>query len=198
MEASVTKYKENLEIVIEELQEIRSLSKINCEENPRVAQSVGSKNNTSSIQFSLERRTRRVLVEYNNKISHDLELRGMDSAAGSLKERQERLQGHMILVLAYEWTKSSIDISKERQAKALFVLLNMVPCILHAENCLGIKILTMLFIKGLSDYVRQSYLGDKAAAEEFLQKLEEIVNARIFGDERQEAQWICPVSKEKN
>ncbi|KAL7559469.1 hypothetical protein ACA910_017483 [Epithemia clementina (nom. ined.)] len=198
MEASVVKYEEDLEVMIEELQEIRSLSKINCEENPRVAQSTGSKNNTSSIHFSLERRTCRILVEYNNRINRNLELRGMDSTTGSLKERQECLQGHMILEWAYERTKSSIDISKERQAKALFLLLNTVPCILHAENRMGIKMLTMLLIEGLSNYVRCLHLGDKAAAEKFLQKLEEIVNAQIFGDERQEAQWICPVFKEKN
>ena len=31
-------------------------------------------------------------------------------------------------------------------------IMTFVPCIMHCENRIGIKILTMLFIEGLSDY----------------------------------------------
>ncbi|KAL7580544.1 hypothetical protein ACA910_003671 [Epithemia clementina (nom. ined.)] len=170
MEDSVSKYEEELETMIEELEEIGSSSKINCNENPRVAPTNASKNNPKSIHFTLERRSRRILRDYSNIVNHDLGLRGMDISEGTLKERQERLQAHLILEWAYERTKSSVDVSKEQQAKALFLIPNTVPCILHAENRMGIKIVTMLLIEGLSEYVKGSLLGERAALEEFLGK----------------------------
>ncbi|KAL7568237.1 hypothetical protein ACA910_004234 [Epithemia clementina (nom. ined.)] len=55
----------------------------------------------------------------------------------------------------------------------------------------------MLLIEGLSEYTKHSALGAKAALEEFLSTLEEIVNHEIFGDKINEAQWICPTSYNK-
>ncbi|KAL7578965.1 hypothetical protein ACA910_006930 [Epithemia clementina (nom. ined.)] len=121
----------------------------------------------------------------------------MDSSSGTLREWQERLQSHLILEWAYERTKLPVDVSKKRQAKALFLILNTVPCILHAENRMGIKIVTMLLIEGLSKFTRHSPLGEKAAAEEFLRQVEDIVNSQILGDKAHKAQWNCPVLDDK-
>ncbi|KAL7580778.1 hypothetical protein ACA910_001057 [Epithemia clementina (nom. ined.)] len=55
----------------------------------------------------------------------------------------------------------------------------------------------MLLIEGLSKFTRRSPLGEKAAAEYFLRRLEDIVNCQILGDEAHEAQWKCPVSDDK-
>ncbi|KAL7568549.1 hypothetical protein ACA910_002661 [Epithemia clementina (nom. ined.)] len=195
MEESVSKYEEQLQIMIDEMEDIRQ---INCNKNPwSAAPSKALENNPKSIHFTLEQRGQRILVEYNNRVSHDLELRGMDSTSGSLKERQEQLRLHMILEWVYKQIKSSVDVSKEMQAKALFLILNTVLCILHAENRMGINILTMLLVEGLSEYVQRSSLGERSAVLEFVQKLEEIINTKILGDEVHDAQWVCPVSDNK-
>ncbi|KAL7568337.1 hypothetical protein ACA910_018469 [Epithemia clementina (nom. ined.)] len=55
----------------------------------------------------------------------------------------------------------------------------------------------MLLIEGLSEYVKRSPVGEKAASDEFLQQLEEIINKQILGKEVHDAQWICPVSDDK-
>ncbi|KAL7573117.1 hypothetical protein ACA910_018794 [Epithemia clementina (nom. ined.)] len=63
--------------------------------NPKVA-TTSARNNPSSIHFSLVSCTRQVINEYNSKIKHDLEIRGMDSTSADLEERQQRLQTQMI------------------------------------------------------------------------------------------------------
>ncbi|KAL7576237.1 hypothetical protein ACA910_013717 [Epithemia clementina (nom. ined.)] len=101
MEESVSKYKEQLEIMIKEMADICNNSQILCNKNPRKQdRATVLLNNPKSIHFSLGRRGRHVLVEYTNCINnHDLELQGMDSSTGSLWDRQERLRSHLIL----EW-----------------------------------------------------------------------------------------------
>ncbi|KAL7565919.1 hypothetical protein ACA910_021502 [Epithemia clementina (nom. ined.)] len=51
--------------------------------------------------------------------------------------------------------------------------------------------------EGLTEYAKRSTLGDRAAAVEFLCKLEDIVNKQILGDKIHDFQWICPVSDNK-
>ena len=46
---------------------------------------------------------------------------------------------------------AKIKEGKTRE-EAMERIMTFVPCIMHCENCVGIKILTMLFIKGLSNY----------------------------------------------
>ncbi|KAL7564948.1 hypothetical protein ACA910_010342 [Epithemia clementina (nom. ined.)] len=196
MDESIAKYEEELQIMIDQMEDICKNTKILSNENPRVP-TQASFNNHNSIHFCLQNRGQRILTEYSNKIAHDLELCGMDSVTRSLKDRQEQLKKHLILEWAYVCTKSSVDVSKERQAKALFLILNTVPCILHAENCMGIKIVTMLLIEGLSEAIKSSTLGEKAAAIEFIAKIENIVNNDILGDEQNDVQWICPLSDDK-
>ncbi|KAL7580463.1 hypothetical protein ACA910_004478 [Epithemia clementina (nom. ined.)] len=59
---------------------------------------------------------------------------------------------------------------------------------------MGIQIFTMLLIEGLSNALRFAERGEKAAAEEFIELIESIVNTEIFGDAEHEAQWQMPLS----
>ncbi|KAL7558146.1 hypothetical protein ACA910_019300 [Epithemia clementina (nom. ined.)] len=69
-----------------------------------------------------------------------------------------------------------------------------VPCILHAENRMGIKIISMLLIEVLLKALKEAVCGEMIAAEEFIGNIEEIENKKIFGDEFHEAQWQMQVS----
>ncbi|KAL7572029.1 hypothetical protein ACA910_001683 [Epithemia clementina (nom. ined.)] len=181
--------------MIEEVRVFRDNSKILCSENPKVP-STASANNTDSIHFSLECCTQTVLSEYSAKITHDPEIRGLDSSSG-LKEKQERLKSRLKEEWLYVKLKLDNEMSKEKAVKAMFLLMNAVPCILHAENWMGIKVLSMLLIEGLSNAIRLSKTGEKKAAVCFLQRVERIMMKIFFGDYDNEAQWQCPVSDDK-
>ncbi|KAL7580072.1 hypothetical protein ACA910_005057 [Epithemia clementina (nom. ined.)] len=165
-------------------------------ENPKVS-ATAAQNNPFSIHFVLSDRTQQVLSEYSSKITHDLEIRGMDSSSGNLEERQKRLQTRLIKEWTYIRLKPDVELNREHAAKALFLIMKTVPCILHTENRMGIKILTMLLIEGLLNALKEATRGEQCAAEEFIAAIKEIVNTKIFGDDNNETQWQMPISDNK-
>ncbi|KAL7560582.1 hypothetical protein ACA910_013477 [Epithemia clementina (nom. ined.)] len=156
MEEDLANLESVFQEMIEEIGTIRERSQILCTENPRVAKK-SSKNNSSSIHFALTNHTPgSIHSEYNEKITNDLELRGMDAMSGTLKEQQSRLRVRLIEEWSYVKLKQSVKLGQERSAKAMFVLLNTVPCILNAENRMGIKITETLLIEGLSNAMKEA------------------------------------------
>ncbi|KAL7555440.1 hypothetical protein ACA910_008060 [Epithemia clementina (nom. ined.)] len=197
METVLVKLEEIFQGMLDELMEVRQHSEINCKENPRIRSSRASKNDISSIHFDLKGKSDHVLADYTSKITNDLEIRGMDSSSGSLKKRQKILRQRLIQEWAYVSLKSDVKMGKERAAKAMFLLIKTVPCILHAENRMGITILTVLLVEGLSVAIKNATGSEKKAAQDFLAKVESVVNTEVFGDEKNEAQWCCPLSENK-
>ena len=109
--------------------------------------SLSSTRNATSIQYvpinTLERHS------FSQFLSNELMLRGL-SMIGSLKCRQEKsrdaLRGEATIVrLAKEIAHGEV------KEGAYFLLMHTLPCVLHMENRNGIKLLTMILIKGLSN-----------------------------------------------
>jgi hypothetical protein len=75
----------------------------------------------------------------------------------------------------------------ERDKNALFLLVQAIPCINPMENQVGLKILTMLLILGLS--ITRKHLLYHAESSEgkpiecFFTDVESILNTTIFGDD---------------
>ncbi|KAL7578543.1 hypothetical protein ACA910_011602 [Epithemia clementina (nom. ined.)] len=197
MESDLVKLEDIFQGMLDELLEVRQHSEINCEENPRVRSSRAAKNDICSIHFDLKGKRDNVLADYTSKITNDLDLPGMDSSTGSLKKRQKQLCQRLIQEWAYVRLKSDVEMGKERAAKAMFLLINTIPCILHAENGMGIKILTVRLVEGLSVAIYNARGSERKAAQDFLGKIESVVNTEVFSDETNEAQWCCPLSDNK-
>ncbi|KAL7573853.1 hypothetical protein ACA910_012424 [Epithemia clementina (nom. ined.)] len=89
MDADLTKLEELFHGMLDEVYVHREKSEILCNENPRIAKK-SSMSNPSSIHYKIKKHTPgQVRVEYNAQLMHDLELRGMDSASGSIRDRQQ-------------------------------------------------------------------------------------------------------------
>lgn len=79
-------------------------------------------------------------------------------------------------------------------------LLHKFPCILHCENRVGIKLLTMLLIEGFSNVQQGLIFGhirgmhDRIIA--FAERIQSILNNEIIGDEDGPAQWQLPMNDE--
>jgi hypothetical protein len=78
---------------------------------------------------------------------------------------------------------------------ALFLVMQAEPCILHCENRVCLKILTMLLIEGYSNAEAGMILSDynarnkKVRCEEYMRWLQKIINTRILGDEFDPLHW---------
>ena len=97
---------------------------------------------------------------------------------------------------------SRISQAKTRE-EAMERIMTFVPCIMHCENRVGIKILTMIFIEGLSNYQGAKFadlddISNLKREEIYINKVEKIVRGSILGSYGSEAQWSLPVEKQKN
>lgn len=77
----------------------------------------------------------------------------------------------------------------------MFLLIQAIPCILHLENRIGIKILTMLFIEGLSNAKKGQLYPEVHAegprVEMFFQRVAAIINKQVLGTADNSAEWQC-------
>jgi hypothetical protein len=89
------------------------------------------------------------IERFSELLSDELELRSLDMT-GTLEEMRQRLRES----LSHE-SRLRILLDQvshcEGIAAALFFVMQAVPCILHCENRVGIKIFTMISIEGYSN-----------------------------------------------
>jgi hypothetical protein len=132
-------------------------------------------------------------------LSNELILRGL-SIAGNVECRQEKLKDALrgeatIARLAKEIAHGEV------KEGAYFLLMHTLPCVLHMENRNGIKLLTMMFIEGLSNAKQGSLYGDVNAegtrVSRFVSDIERLINSSILGSEDDPCQWMCPFDSKK-
>jgi hypothetical protein len=189
-----------------ELLKNRTESKLRMEEDPR-ERTPESQLDPASIHFNVsvpltqdlpdfaERRQERVLYAIN--VSDDLETREMDFNSGSLVQRQERLKTQLVQEWVYLQLIEAVQHGKKQGSTAVnFLLLNTIPCILHAENRIALKLMTQLLVTGLSKVLAAPvYEGERSEGgriKKFLQKAEKIINKDILGTRANPAQWQVP------
>ncbi len=113
------------------------------------------------------------------------------SLTGELEELHQRLLGE---VLCRQLDKLQHCNTLEA---CLIALLHKVPCILHCENCMEIKLLTMLLIERFSNahhgYTFSQFFSKADYIKAFAERIQAIFNTGIIGDEDGLAQWGLPM-----
>ena len=191
-EADVASLKELLNATLSDLKE---QSKLDWKENPDVAVA-----NSNSDKYSIHFRHRNFAEQmaYSTFLTDELKLRGL-SVSGNLERRRERLRESFRKEAAYIEQIDELEHGRQRNG-ALFLLLQAIPCILHMENRVGIKIITMLLIRGLSN-VKEGVLYSEHKSmnkriECYIEDVTTIVSTQILGDENGPAQWNFPFNPE--
>ena len=115
-----------------------------------------------------------------------------------MTSRRERLRSHLILEEKIQNLKSDLDHCTPKDG-ALFLIYNAIPCILHMENRVGIKILTMLLVEGLSN-VKEKTIFENIQHEgprihTFLNRIAIVTNREILGNDENPSQWEVPYDK---
>ena len=84
----------------------------------------------------------------------------------------------------------------ERPAAALFLLMETIPCILHMEMRVGIKILTMILIEGLAEAKAGTLFNNQPSEAKrvqlYIDSIETIMNQRVLGQVSDAASWKFP------
>jgi GTPase len=76
--------------------------------------------------------------------------------------------------------------------------MHKIPCILHADNRIGIKLLSMVLMEGFGNAIERKIFGHINSSKERIkaheEHIEQILNQQILGDEGGPAQWCIPMS----
>jgi len=86
--------------------------------------------------------------QYARKVTYDLILRGM-LVLVSLANQQESLRAALVMEHQY-WNLGNAITACDEEHTNIIALINNVPCILHLENCMGLKLFTTIIQNGLS------------------------------------------------
>ena len=186
------------------LEETWMASNLTHSEDPRNDVTPIQKGTTKSIHFDLSRASREDRKTYSENLTHDLALRDMDFT-GSLEVRQNRLLAQHIKEWTYFRACQSLSQFENSQIdSALVLVLDIVPCILHMENRMGLLFLSLVLKIGLANVKRKgmSWMStaekktENQRIEAFRNKVNKTMNTKMLGSEDQPRQWVLPYDKE--
>jgi hypothetical protein len=143
---------------------------------------------------------------YGRYLKGELELRDL-SQVGDIEVCRVKLKNR----IRNERRIIELHVSQDRDIKqenTPFCCMDMVPCLLHAENRVLLKIFRMLAIEGLSNATQGITYNDiggrrdsvEKRRNEFISSFESIMNNKILGTEEvgNQAHWQLPLEEKKN
>ena len=192
-----TEVAELLSVLGSALEEILVDSKMACDDVEVEVPLVASTRNASSIHFLPQNPGE--VRSFSQLLSTELMIRDLDNR-GSMEMRRKNLQQSLQREATIVRLNREIAHGEVREG-AYFLLMNTLPCILHMENRNGIKLLTMIFIEGLSNAKKKLLYTDVNAegvrVSRFVADVENIVNTSMLGSKDDPCQWICPFDAKK-
>jgi hypothetical protein len=124
-------------------------------------------------------------------LTQELDLRGLE-IGGSLEEKRSRLLPCLDNENQLNQLNKVLTVATPDTA-AFYLLLQAVPCILHLENRIWLKILTLLFSEGMTKRCQNR----PSLILKYANDVEEIVNSKILGTEDNPAQFRFPLQEDR-
>ena len=200
-ENEIDAFKAEMPAISAELKDIwaKSKIKINQEDDPRLCEPTDL-DDLSSIHFDCESASEQEKQQYSTKLSDDLKLRNMD-VDGSVEDKQERLKRQ----LTREWMYlDAFDCVQKFDSAllttAIVMVMDAIPCILHMEMRMGIRIITLLMKVGLTNaksnqlpwITRSQRSSMKKKCDAFRKKINTTINTVILGTTNVAFQFELP------
>jgi len=132
------------------------------------------------------------VIFHNSLVTSELRLRHL-LVTGTLEERKQRLKKHIMVEEQLQCIKEAILHTEEGKSAALMLIKQAIPCIMHLENRVQEKIITMLLSIGANRFQRENrteYL------ERYAKAIERIVQRRILGTMLRPKNWSLPINDE--
>ena len=199
MKAEIERLTAEMPTIILNMNAMRDESQIRTAEDPRAQPTDPQKRDMKSIHWEFARGTRSQKNTYSEMVDSDIALRGIETGDCSLKERQDRLKQQLIAEWTYLRPAQGVDDDSKTRGSALVLLISLIPCILHLENRMGLKLTQTAIEKGMASAIEGtlSYLTEVASQEErvnlFIKKVQSVVNgASMLGYDDVPGQWQVP------
>ena len=198
----INEFRRDMPTVSKELQQIWSKSKITINKNddPRLPPTPDDRNSVTSIHFDVESSTNEKRRVYSNNLTDNLSERKLP-INGSLLDRQDRLKRQQIR----EWTYMDAFSCVQRFGPAsltpgIVMVMDSIPCILHMEMRMGIRIITLLMKVGLMNaknnrlsWIPRSYRGSiKEKCDASRGRINRALNKKILGNDDMAFQYDLP------
>jgi hypothetical protein len=136
-------------------------------------------------------------VAYMTTLKEELVMRDLPTT-GTLEQLRTRLRLQLEGEKELRELKAKLDHCTPDE-NALYELLLAIPCILHMENRIGIKLVEMVLTEGGSHAIAGDLFGHiagkvgKTRFQAFAREIEQKVNNEILGDDVHSAQWRFPM-----
>jgi hypothetical protein len=130
------------------------------------------------------------IIFFNSLLNEELLLRNLPTY-GSLTERRNRLLPYVKTEHRLSRIQDAILRTAEGKEAALMLIKQAIPCIMHMENRIGEKIITMLLAIGAKRFQRGSR---SISLKNYIEHMERIVRTRILGTRLRPKQWKFPTS----
>jgi len=184
-------------------EQLCSLLQMELDEDPGAPTGEGQLNDRSiHFDFEAQNVTSARRAKYNRTINHELRIRHLPVSTAPLRERQKQLREACLKERSIRKLHIALCHGKKiENSKAFLSLHDAVPCILHLENRVGLKIFTMLLRAGLSNAISGNTFSDVSAQglrfDAFFATVNDIVNMIVIGTGLHPGQWDCPKDKAK-
>jgi hypothetical protein len=127
---------------------------------------------------------------FSNLLSTELQLRKL-SRQGSLEERRRRLRNFLQVEEKLFLIAQALRRGAEGKEAALMLIMQAIPCIMHLENRVGEKLITVLLAMGSEIFRRERGLK---SLKRYCTAVEHIVNTKILGTLARPKQWKVPLN----
>jgi hypothetical protein len=195
----------NLDRWMEELEYLKESMHVDMEaiESSKIKSKPSPNGDSDSKSIYFEPKSVEDISRFNRLLSDELILR--EEPLRNFKDlswtgRQMLLREHLQLESEIRMLLQKVEHCKGKDA-AVFAVLSTIPCILHCENRVALKLLTQLLIEGVSYAVKGTIFEHIATVPARIAAYTAAValsmNTEILGTDQTPGAWVVPMSADK-
>jgi len=160
--------------------------------NPTEVNRFGNRNN---IEFVCDPSGTEELdiIYFNTLVNNELRLRRL-TVSGNLEEKRTLLKLHLIIEQKLSLIREAILRTEEGKEAALMLIKQAIVCIMHLENRVGEKLITILLSIGANKFQRENATESLAR---YVEEMENIVQTRILGTRLRPKPWRLPLNDQR-
>ncbi len=133
------------------------------------------------------------IVFFNSLLNEDLLLRNLPTY-GNLMERRSRLLPFVKFEHRLTGIQDAILCTAEGKDAALMLIKQAIPCIMHLENRVGEKLITILLSIGGKRFQCESRV---VSLDHYVERMHTIVSTQVLGTRLRPKQWKFPTSDDR-
>jgi hypothetical protein len=127
---------------------------------------------------------------FSNLLTSELRMRKLQTH-GTLEERRSRLKQFLMVEEKLQMIVQAISRGQEGKEAAMILIMQAIPCIMHLENRVGEKLITVLLAMGAERFHEERGIR---SLRRFIAAVNHVVNTRILGTLIRPKQWKVPVN----